>query len=97
MTEPDATKAETRATFELIKSYVLQHTGLKVSCLYIVQVKAKHGITERDCYNKARAEGNRVPKRLPILPLQGLYRYDPIMSGLPSAWMPRINLPLASI
>jgi hypothetical protein len=37
-------------------------TGLKVSCLYIAQVKAKNGIIERDCYNKSKTEGNRVPK-----------------------------------
>ena len=62
MTELDVTKAETKATYEEIKAYVLEHTGLKVSCLYIAQVKAKHGIIERDCYNKAKTEGNRVPK-----------------------------------
>ena len=62
MTELDVTKAETKATYEEIKTYVHEHTGLKVSCLYIAQVKAKHGIIERDCYNKAKAEGNRVPK-----------------------------------
>ena len=50
------------ATYPQIKNYVLEHTGLKVSCLYIAQVKAKHGIIERDCYNKAKTEGNRVPK-----------------------------------
>ncbi len=62
MTELDVTSAETKATYEEIKAYVLEHTGLKVSCLYIAQVKAKHGIIERDCYNKAKTEGNRVPK-----------------------------------
>lgn len=62
MTELDVTKAETKATYEEIKAYVLEHTGLKVSYLYIAQVKAKHGIIERDCYNKPKTEGNRVPK-----------------------------------
>ncbi len=62
MTELDVTAAETKATYEEIKAYVLEHTGLKVSCLYIAQVKAKHGIIERECYNKAKAEGNPVPK-----------------------------------
>ena len=56
------TAAETKATYEEIKAYVLEHTGLKVFCLYIAQAKAKHGIIERDCYNKAKTEGNRVPK-----------------------------------
>ena len=62
MNELDVTKAETKATYEEIKAYVLEHTGLKVSYLYIAQVKAKHGIIERDCYNKPKTEGNRVPK-----------------------------------
>ena len=43
-------------------AYVLEHTGLKVSYLYVAQVKAKHGIIERDCYNKPKTEGNRVPQ-----------------------------------
>ncbi len=50
------------ATYQQIKDYVLEHTGLHVSNLYIAQVKAKHGIIERECYNKAKTEGNRVPK-----------------------------------
>ena len=62
MTEPDVTKADTKATYEEIKAYVLEHTGLKVSYLYIAQVKAKHGIIERDCCNKPKTAGNRVPQ-----------------------------------
>ena len=62
MTELDVTKAETKATYEEIKAYVLEHTGLKVSHLYIAQVKTKHGIIERDCYNKPKTEGNHVPQ-----------------------------------
>ena len=60
--EMDVTPAESKASYQEIKAYVLEHTGLKVSCLYIAQVKAKHGIIERDCYNKPKAEGNKVPK-----------------------------------
>ena len=62
MTELDVTPAEAKATYEEIKAYVFEHTGLKVSCLYIAQVKAKHGIIERECYNKAKTEGSKVPK-----------------------------------
>ena len=62
MTELDVTKAETKATHEEIKAYVLEHTGLKVSYLYFAQIKAKHGIIERDCYHKPKTEENRVPK-----------------------------------
>ena len=50
------------ATYKQIQDYVLEHTGLKVSCLYIAQVKAKHGIIERNCYNKPKTEEYRVPK-----------------------------------
>lgn len=41
------TTAESKATYEEIKDYVLEHTGLKVSNLYIAQVKEKCGIIER--------------------------------------------------
>ena len=49
-------------TYKQIQEYVLEHTGLKVSNLYIAQVKAKHDIIERENYNKPKTEGNRVPK-----------------------------------
>lgn len=60
--ELDRTAAEAKATYQEIKDYVLEHTGLKVSTLYIAQVKQKHGIIERECYNAPKAEGGRVPK-----------------------------------
>ena len=41
---------------EEIKAYVLEHTGLKVSRLYIAQVKQKCGIIERENYNKPKSE-----------------------------------------
>ena len=62
LTELDVTAAEAKATYAEIQAYGLEHTGLRVSCLYIAQVKAKYGIIERECYNKAKTEGNRVPK-----------------------------------
>ena len=43
------------ATYEQIKAYVLEHSGLKVSTLYIAQVKQKYGIIERECYNKPKS------------------------------------------
>ncbi len=58
----DVTPAESKASYQGIKDWVLAHTGLKVSCLYIAQVKAKHGIIERECYNKAKSDGSKVPK-----------------------------------
>ena len=50
------------ATYEQIKAYVLEHSGLKVSPLYIAQVKQKYGIIERECYNKPRSEDAKQPQ-----------------------------------
>ena len=58
--ELDITAAESKATYDEIKDYVFKKFGLKVSSLYIAQVKAKHGIIERECYNKGK-NGHRVP------------------------------------
>ena len=51
----DVTPAESKASDGEIKQYVWEHTGLKVSCLYIAQVKAKNRIIERECYNKPKS------------------------------------------
>lgn len=48
------------ATYKQLQDYVLEHTGLKVSVLYIAQVKRKHGLIERENYNKAKAAGAAV-------------------------------------
>ena len=62
MDELDLTSAESKATYEEIKAYVLEHTGLKVSHLYIAQVKQKHGIIERENYNKPKSEDTKQPQ-----------------------------------
>lgn len=62
MDELDLTAAESKATYEEIKAYVLEHTGLKVSHLYIAQIKQKYGIIERENYNKPKSENSRQPK-----------------------------------
>ena len=62
MDELDLTSAESKATYEEIKAYVLEHTGLKVSHLYIAQVKQKYGIIERENYNKPKSEDARQPQ-----------------------------------
>ena len=63
MDELDITSAESKATYEEIKSYVAEHNdGMKVSNLYIAQVKAKHGIIERENYNKAKSDDARQPQ-----------------------------------
>ncbi|MBR6630854.1 MAG: recombinase family protein, partial [Alistipes sp.] len=56
MDELDLTDAEKKATYQEIKDYVLEHSGLKVSSLYIAQVKQKCGIIERENYNKPKSE-----------------------------------------
>lgn len=60
--ELDLTAAESKATYEEIKAYVLEHTGLKVSHLYIAQVKQKYGIIERENYNKPKSENAKQPQ-----------------------------------
>ena len=62
MDELDWTAAESKATYEEIKDYVLEHTGLKVSSLYIAQVKERCGIIERANYNLPKSENSRQPK-----------------------------------
>ena len=62
MDELDLTSAESKATYEEIKAYVLEHTGLKVSHLYIAQVKQKYGIIERENYNKPKSENAKQPQ-----------------------------------
>ena len=49
-------------TYGQIKDYVLEHSGLNVSSLYIAQVKQKHGIIERENYNKPKSEDARQPQ-----------------------------------
>ena len=62
MDELDLTAAESKATYEEIKDYVLKQSGLKVSDLYIAQVKQKCGIIERANYNLPKSENSRQPK-----------------------------------
>lgn len=56
MDELDLTAAESKDTYEEIKEYMLEHSGMKVSSLYIAQVKQKCGIIERENYNKPKSE-----------------------------------------
>ena len=50
------------ATYEQIKTYVLEHTGLKVSSLYISQVKRKCGLDVGQNYNLSKKEDAKVPQ-----------------------------------
>ena len=60
--ELDATSAESKATYQEIKDYVLKEHGLKVSSLYISQVKRKCGIEVGENYNLTKSEESRQPK-----------------------------------
>ena len=60
--ELDLTKAEKKATYQEIKDYVLEHSGLKVSQLNIAQVKRKYGIIERENYNKPKSKNPKQPQ-----------------------------------
>ena len=60
--ELDATSAELKATYQEIKDYVLKEFGLKVSSLYISQVKRKCGIEVGENYNLPKSENARVPQ-----------------------------------
>ena len=60
----DLTKVESKATYAEIKQYVLVKYGLKVSQLYIAQVKRKHGLIERINHNVGEGK-NKVPQVTP--------------------------------
>ena len=60
--ELDVTSAELKATYQEIKDYVLKEFGLKVSNLYISQVKRKCGIEVGENYNLPKSENARVPQ-----------------------------------
>ena len=62
MDEMDLTAAESKATYEEIKDYVLEKHGLQVPNLYIAQVKRKCGIIERENYNKPKSEDAKQPQ-----------------------------------
>ena len=62
MEELDVTAAESKATYNEIRDYVWEHHQLKVSNLYIAQVKQKYGIIERENYHKAKNENVKQPK-----------------------------------
>ena len=50
------------ATYAEIKAYVLEKYGLKVSSLYIAQIKEKLGIKERECYNRPKSKISQQPQ-----------------------------------
>ena len=61
--ELEGTSAETKATYEKIKKYVAEHNdGMKVSNLYIAQVKRKCGIELAENFNLPKSEDARQPR-----------------------------------
>ena len=61
--ELEGTSAETEATYEKIKKYVAEHNdGMKVSNLYIAQVKRKCGIELAENFNLPKSEDARQPR-----------------------------------
>ncbi len=63
--ELDLAAAESKATYEEIKTYAKEKTGLQVSDLYIAQVKRRCGIIERENYNKAEKKDSKQPQCSP--------------------------------
>ena len=60
--ELDLTTAESKATYKEIQEYVLEEHGLKVSNLYISQVKRKCGIEVGENFNLPKSEDSRQPQ-----------------------------------
>ena len=61
----DLSKFKGKATYEQIKAYVLEKTGLKVSSLYIAQIKKKCGLDVGENFNPAKSEKARQPQCTP--------------------------------
>ena len=58
----DLSEFKGKATYEQIKEYVLEETGLKVSSLYIAQIKKKCGLDVGENFNLAKSENTRQPQ-----------------------------------
>lgn len=68
--EMDITSLRGKATYDQIKTYVEEQTGLKVSNLYISQIKRKCGLEVGENYNKAKSEGVKGPVDLCSAPTE---------------------------
>ena len=63
--ELDLTSTESKTAYDEIKAYIMQKYGLKISSLYIAQVKQRCGIIERENYNKAKSGDAKQPQYPP--------------------------------
>ena len=61
----DLSEFKGKATYEQIKAYVVEQTGLKVSSLYIAQIKKKCGLDVSENFNLAKSENARQPQCTP--------------------------------
>ena len=61
----DLSEFKGKATYEQIKEYVLEETGLKVSSLYIAQIKKKCGLDVGENFNLPKSENARQPQCTP--------------------------------
>ena len=61
----DLSEFKGKATYEQIKAYVLEQTGLKVSLLYIAQIKKKYGLDVGENFNLPKSENSKQPKCTP--------------------------------
>ena len=61
----DLSEFKGKATYEQMKAYVLEKTGLKVSSLYIVQIKKKCGLDVGENFNLPKSENARQPQCTP--------------------------------
>ncbi len=61
----DLSEFKGKATYEQIKAYVLEQTGLKVSSLYIAQIKKKCGLDVDENFNRAKSDNARQPQCTP--------------------------------
>lgn len=61
----DLSEFKGKATYEQIKAYVLEQTGLKVSSLYIAQIKKKCGLDVGENFNPVKSENARQPQCTP--------------------------------
>ena len=61
----DLSEFKGKATYEQIKAYVLEQAGLKVSSLYIAQIKKKCGLDVGENFNLPKSENARQPQCTP--------------------------------
>lgn len=90
-TKQELTKAEAKATYAELKRYILDINGVKVSSLYIAQIKRKYGIDMGTNYNLAADPEKRVPtcpaakEKIIIDALKHYRMLDPSVEMIPNS------------